>query len=168
MSILYNIIIPYIRTDIELIRSTLFYFPTFQQTDHYDMEIESRAKRTLYIGGLDEGVTEAILHAAFLPFGDIKDINLPLNHQTGKHRGFCFLEYEEENDAQEAIDNMEGAELFGKTLRVTNAKVQQMQKGKAVWSAEEWYANLQSNEQGDNPNEVYTEETTLPAVKQNK
>lgn len=144
------------------------------------MEIESRAKRTLYVGGLDEAVTEAILHAAFLPFGELKDINLPMNHQTGKHRGFCFVEYEEENDASEALENMEGAELFGRTLRVTNAKAQQMQKGKAVWSAEEWYANLQSSEETVTENTSHSvrtsttrkeddeEEIVLTAVKQNK
>ena len=41
-------------------------------------------KTTLYVGGLEENVNEAILHSAFIPFGDIKDVNIPLDHATGK------------------------------------------------------------------------------------
>jgi len=44
-------------------------------------------KTTLYVGGLEETVNEASLHAAFIPFGDIKDVNIPLDHASGKHRG---------------------------------------------------------------------------------
>jgi hypothetical protein len=51
-------------------------------------------KTTLYVGGLEENVNEAILHSAFIPFGDIKDVNIPLDNTTGKHRGFGFVEYE--------------------------------------------------------------------------
>lgn len=46
-------------------------------------------------GGLDEAVTEAVLHAAFLPFGDIKDVSLPLDHGTQKNRGFGFVTFME-------------------------------------------------------------------------
>ena len=44
-------------------------------------------KTTLYVGGLEESVNEASLHAAFIPFGDIKDVSIPLDHASGKHRG---------------------------------------------------------------------------------
>ena len=54
----------------------------------------SNKKTTLYVGGLEENVNEAILHSAFIPFGDIKDVNIPLDHATGKHRGFGFVEFE--------------------------------------------------------------------------
>ena len=54
----------------------------------------SNKKTTLYVGGLEENVNEAILHSAFIPFGDIKDVNIPLDNTTGQHRGFGFVEYE--------------------------------------------------------------------------
>ena len=54
----------------------------------------SNKKTTLYVGGLEETVNEATLHSAFIPFGDIKDVNIPLDNTTGKHRGFGFVEYE--------------------------------------------------------------------------
>lgn len=63
-------------------------------------------KTTLYVGGLEESVTESILHAAFIPFGDIKDISVPLDHASGKHRGFGFVDFEDADDAAAAIDNM--------------------------------------------------------------
>lgn len=72
---------------------------------------------TLYVGGLDETVTEAVVHAAFLPFGvcrlrllqgapsrlsrcetlpgEIKDVNLPMDHGTQKNRGFGFVTFQE-------------------------------------------------------------------------
>jgi peptidyl-prolyl isomerase E (cyclophilin E) len=107
------------------------------------MEAESRARRTLYVGGLDGAVTDHILRAAFVPFGELKDVSVPLDHAAGTNRGFGFVEFEDEGDAAEAVDNMDGAELFGRTLRVTLARPQQgTGKGKAVWSAEEWYASL--------------------------
>jgi len=71
-------------------------------------------KRVLYVGGLEESVTESTLRAAFLPFGDIKECNIPLDNASGKHRGFGFVEYEETGDAADAIENMHNADLFGR------------------------------------------------------
>ncbi|XP_044527403.1 peptidyl-prolyl cis-trans isomerase E isoform X3 [Gracilinanus agilis] len=63
-------------------------------------------KRVLYVGGLAEEVDEKVLHAAFIPFGDITDIQIPLDYETEKHRGFAFVEFELAEDAAAAIDNM--------------------------------------------------------------
>lgn len=45
-------------------------------------------------GGLAEEVDEKTLHAAFIPFGDIMDIQIPLDYETEQHRGFAFVEFE--------------------------------------------------------------------------
>ena len=59
-----------------------------------------------------------------------------------KNRGFGFVDFEEEEDAADALENMDGAELFGKVLRCNIAKpTSKLQAGKAVWSAEEWIQN---------------------------
>ena len=95
-------------------------------------------------GGLEESVTQEILQAVFLPFGEITDVNLPLDnasrapHATRaiaplaadalarctaeKHRGFAFVQFEDRGDAADAIDNMNNAELFGRVLKVNIAK----------------------------------------------
>jgi RNA recognition motif-containing protein len=60
-----------------------------------------------------------------------------------KNRGFGIVEFESEEDCADAIENMEGAELFGRVLRVniSNAKPSGAGAHKAVWSADEWIQN---------------------------
>lgn len=60
----------------------------------------------VFLGGLAEEVDETVLNAAFIPFGDIIDIQIPLDYETEKHRGFAFIEFENAEDAAAAIDNM--------------------------------------------------------------
>ncbi len=89
-------------------------------------------KRTLYVGGLDDGVTEELLRAAFIPFGEILAITFNVDQITSngldfnlmtieKHRGFAFIEYETIDDANAAVDNMHNAELFGKVITCSTA-----------------------------------------------
>ena len=51
------------------------------------------AKRTLYVGGLAEQVNVAALTAAFIPFGDLVDVQVPRDPKTQQHRGFGFVEF---------------------------------------------------------------------------
>ncbi|XP_060523881.1 peptidyl-prolyl cis-trans isomerase E [Cylas formicarius] len=97
-------------------------------------------KRTIYVGGLAEEVDEKILKAAFIPFGDIVDIQMPLDYESEKHRGFAFVEFESVEDAAAAIDNMNDSELFGRTIRVNIAKPQKIKEGstRPVWSEDSW------------------------------
>ena len=64
-----------------------------------------------------------------------------MDYAAGTHKGFAFIEYVDGDDAAEAIYNMDGAELFGKTLTVNIAQAERMNLGsnKAVWSTEEWF-----------------------------
>ncbi|TMW60597.1 hypothetical protein Poli38472_000639 [Pythium oligandrum] len=103
------------------------------------MAATSNAKRNLYVGGLDRQVTEEVLYAAFVPFGAIKQVQIPTdfaarNAAPGKRHG--FVEFEDADDARAAIDNMDESELFGKTLRVTIAKPERAKLGskKPVWA----------------------------------
>uniref|UniRef100_A0A8B9GCK6 Peptidyl-prolyl cis-trans isomerase E n=2 Tax=Amazona TaxID=12929 RepID=A0A8B9GCK6_9PSIT len=97
-------------------------------------------KRVLYVGGLAEEVDEKVLHAAFIPFGDITDIQIPLDYETEKHRGFAFIEFELAEDAAAAIDNMNESELFGRTIRVNLARPMRIKEGSSrpVWSDDDW------------------------------
>lgn len=63
-------------------------------------------KNILFSGGLAEEVDEKILNAAFIPFGEIVDVQIPLDYESEKHRGFAFIEFELAEDALAAIDNM--------------------------------------------------------------
>lgn len=100
----------------------------------------SQNKKIIYVGGLAEEVDENVLKAAFIPFGEINDIQMPLDYETEKHRGFAFLEFEVAEDAASAIDNMNDSELFGRTIRVNTAKPMAIKEGssRAVWSDDKW------------------------------
>nr|XP_054772994.1 peptidyl-prolyl cis-trans isomerase E-like isoform X1 [Lytechinus pictus] len=68
------------------------------------------------------------------------DIQIPLDYETEKHRGFAFVEFEFAEDCAAAIDNMNDSELFGRTIRVNLAKPMKIKDGsaKAVWSDDTW------------------------------
>ncbi|KAG8192787.1 hypothetical protein JTE90_019105 [Oedothorax gibbosus] len=102
--------------------------------------MSSNTKRTVYVGGLAEEVNKDIIHAAFIPFGEIIDIQIPLDYETQKHRGFSFVEFEAAEEAAAAIDNMNDSELFGRTIRVNLAKPMRIKEGstRAVWSDDTW------------------------------
>jgi RNA recognition motif-containing protein len=97
------------------------------------MSDATRLAATIYISGLAPNLRAQDLHAAFIPFGDIADINLPKpDLAPGQsapppgvslgHRGFGYVEFESAEDAAEAIDNMHLSELHGRTVRVAKAK----------------------------------------------
>ena len=58
-------------------------------------------------GGLPDEADEAVVRSAFIPFGEIVNIEIPPDYENHeKHRGFSFIEYELAEDAAAAIDNM--------------------------------------------------------------
>ncbi|CAH0477366.1 unnamed protein product [Peronospora belbahrii] len=95
-------------------------------------------KRILYVGGLDKQVTEQILYTAFIPFGPISSVQIPVDYATQRGKRFGFVEFAEEMDASAAIDNMDESELFGRTLRVSIAKPDRPKLGsnKPVWAGD--------------------------------
>ncbi|GFG38614.1 hypothetical protein Cfor_09220, partial [Coptotermes formosanus] len=120
--------------------------------------------------GLAEEVDEKVLHAAFIPFGDIMDIQIPLDYETEKHRGFSFVEFESAEDAAAAIDNMNDSELFGRTIRVNLAKPQKIKEGssKAVWSDDTWlqeHAGKTLNKDGESGTKREGDDSTKKAAK---
>lgn len=120
-------------------------------------------KRILYVGGLADEVDEKTLKEVFLPFGDIIDIQIPLDYETEKHRGFAFIEFELPEDANAAIDNMNESELYGRTVRVNLARPHKAKKGSSwpVWADDDWlkkYAGATLDE--ENTNETTEEESS--------
>ncbi|KAF2005290.1 peptidyl-prolyl cis-trans isomerase E [Amniculicola lignicola CBS 123094] len=108
----------------------------------------SRLKATIFVGGLDNAVNEQTLRHAFLPFGEVVEVTLPkpeLQSSNEPHRGFGYVEFEEANDAKEAIDNMHLSELYGKVIKVAPAKAQKdanegLGSKVAIWEQEGWIA----------------------------
>ncbi|TID24406.1 putative peptidyl prolyl cis-trans isomerase cyclophilin [Venturia nashicola] len=123
------------------------------------MSDATRLKATVYVGGLDNAVTAETLHAAFIPFGDIADISLPkpeLPSSNDPHRGFGYVEFEQAEDAKEAMDNMDQSELFGRVIKVAPAKPQKdstegLGSKTAVWQQEGWLAQHGVSEEDRQP-----------------
>lgn len=99
-------------------------------------------KRTLFVGGLEDNVTRDVLRAAFIPFGEILNVEVPLDRNSKQHKGFGFVEFEEEEDADEAIANMHEAELYGQVLTVNKAHAPRGKvdaRSKPVWADDFFY-----------------------------
>jgi peptidyl-prolyl isomerase E (cyclophilin E) len=67
-----------------------------------------------------------------------------MDYVSGKHKGFAFCEFEDPEDAEEAIFNMDGAELLGRFLKVSLAQPNQVSKlsvknNEAIWKSDEWF-----------------------------
>lgn len=100
---------------------------TTELPTRHTMSEAARLKCTVYVGGLDQAVTVQTLAEAFVPFGEVVDITLPkpdVPNSNELHRGFGYVEFEVPEDAKEAIDNMDGSELYGRTIKVAAAKPQ--------------------------------------------
>lgn len=69
-------------------------------------------KNTIYVGGLADEVTEKLLNDIFIVFGEISEIQLPIDYESQKHRGFAFICYESQEDAGHAVDNLNDAEIM--------------------------------------------------------
>ena len=80
--------------------------------------------------GLPTELTEGDVITIFSQYGEPVDVNLPREKQTGKPRGFCFLMYEDQRSTILAVDNLNGAKVLGRTLRVDHvSKYKQLEKG---------------------------------------
>jgi RNA-binding motif X-linked protein 2 len=80
----------------------------------------SRFKHSAYIyaGGLPFELTEGDILAVFSQYGEIVDIHLVRDKKTGKSRGFAFIAYEDQRSTVLAVDNLSGARVTGRTIRV--------------------------------------------------
>lgn len=72
----------------------------------------------VYVGSISFELKEDTIRAAFLPFGPIKSINMSWDPITQKHKGFAFVEYEIPEGAQLALEQMNGAMMGGRNIKV--------------------------------------------------
>ena len=77
--------------------------------------------KKLYVGNLPFSATEDSLKEAFLPFGTVESVTIITDRDTGQSKGFGFLELATQQEAASAITKMNGAEMDGRTLKVSEA-----------------------------------------------
>lgn len=79
-------------------------------------------KNRLYVGNLSFNSTTDTLRDSFAQFGEVNDVHMVLDRETGRPRGFAFVTMEDGAAAQKAISGMNGALLDGRALRVNEAE----------------------------------------------
>lgn len=77
---------------------------------------------SIYVGNLSYEVTEADLSAVFAEYGSVKRVQLPTDRETGRMRGFGFVEMGADSEESAAIEALDGAEWMGRDLKVNKAK----------------------------------------------
>lgn len=82
----------------------------------------------VYVGGLPYDLTEGDVICIFSQYGEIVNVNLVRDKDTGKSKGFAFLCYEDQRSTILAVDNLNGAKVLGRALRVDHKHGYQVPK----------------------------------------
>jgi cold-inducible RNA-binding protein len=76
----------------------------------------------IFVGNLNFRTTQEELHAAFAQYGNVERVNIVTDRETGQPRGFAFVEMTDRQEAENAISQLNGAELNGRALNVNEAR----------------------------------------------
>jgi len=78
--------------------------------------------KSLYVGNLEWNTTDKELEELFVPYGTVISAQIIKDHSTGKSKGFGFVKMEDEESAEKAIQELQEAELRGRTLKISGAR----------------------------------------------
>ena len=78
--------------------------------------------KKLYVGNLSYDVTDSALEQMFAPHGTVQSAQVIMDRDTGRSKGFGFVEMSNDQEAQAAIDALNGAQVGGRSLTVNEAK----------------------------------------------
>ena len=76
----------------------------------------------IYVGNLSYGMSEGELRDAFAEFGEVSSVKILMDRETGRSRGFGFVEMPNQKEAEEAVAQLNGKDLGGRALRVNEAR----------------------------------------------
>lgn len=85
--------------------------------------------KKLFVGGLAWATDDNSLRDAFAQHGDVTDCKVITDRDTGRSRGFGFVTFSDEGDADNAMRLMEGSDLDGRTIRVNEAQQKSDSRG---------------------------------------
>lgn len=80
--------------------------------------VSANPEARLYVGNLHFDIAAPHVRAVFEPFGQIDDVEVNFNHMTGKNKGFAFVQFRRPEEAQQAIEQLNGFELAGRAMKV--------------------------------------------------
>jgi RNA recognition motif-containing protein len=78
--------------------------------------------KSLFVGNMNFQTSEADLRALFEPFGQVTRVHMAMDRETGRARGFAFIEMPNDEEAAKAIAGLDGKELGGRNLKVNEAR----------------------------------------------
>ena len=77
---------------------------------------------TIYIGNLSFDAEVEDIVGVFSSYGEVTNCKLPLERETGRKRGFAFVDMGDDSQEQKAIDDLQDVEWMGRAIRVTKAR----------------------------------------------
>ncbi|GAB4536413.1 MAG: RNA-binding protein [Pleurocapsa sp.] len=77
---------------------------------------------SIYIGNLNYEINQQDLNEVFSEYGTVKRVYLPTDRETGRVRGFGFVELSNDSEEHEAIQTLDGAEWMGREIKVNKAR----------------------------------------------
>ena len=84
---------------------------------------------SIYVGNLSYEVNQEDLNEVFNEYGTVKRVHIPSDRETGRKRGFAFVEMESEADEDKAIEALDGAEWMDRVLKVNKARPRENRSG---------------------------------------
>ena len=78
--------------------------------------------KNIYVGNLDFATTETEIRTLFEPFGQIDNVSLVRDKFSGQSRGFAFVEMTNDNEAEQAIQNLNGKQVGNRNITVNEAR----------------------------------------------
>lgn len=85
--------------------------------------------KKLYVGNLPYSVDDESLHSHFSQFGSVESAKVIMDRESGRSKGFGFVEMAQDSDANSAIEKSNGTELNGRALNVSEARPQEPREG---------------------------------------
>ena len=85
--------------------------------------------RKLYVGNLPYSVTESALSDKFAAYGTVESTKLITDRETGRSKGFGFIEMASDSEAQAAIEKVNGTDYDGRPMKVNEARPQEKRSG---------------------------------------
>lgn len=76
----------------------------------------------IYVGNLNYEVSTEELTAIFAEYGTVKKVHLPVDRETGRKRGFGFVDMSSDAEEEAAISELDGAEWMGRQIKVNKAR----------------------------------------------
>jgi len=76
----------------------------------------------IYVGNLSFNASDDDLRGAFEQYGEVTSVNIIMDRETGRSRGFAFVEMADAENAKEAIENIDGTEIAGRAVKVNEAR----------------------------------------------